>query len=237
MSPVSPRTARRGARVAHDRWLVSYADLVTLLLAFFTTLYAASTLDQNKLRPLASSLQSAFDTPLQPEPAVATGAPTLVPPVEIMARRDAMESLRRTLDAALAEAIADRRVEVMQDLRGLVISMPDDAAFPSAGAEITPVARRMIERVAGTMQALPNPIRIEGHTDDVPISTEKYGSNWELSTARASAVVAHLVTSAGIAPSRLSAAGYGEFHPRVANTTPENRARNRRIDIVVLEPR
>jgi chemotaxis protein MotB len=174
---------------------------------------------------------------MQPEPVVAAGVPTIVPPIEIMARQHAMEALRRTLDAALAEAIADRRVEVIQDLRGLVISMPDDAAFPSADAEITPTARLMIERVAGTIQSLPNPIRIEGHTDDVPISTDRFGSNWELSTARASAVVAHLVTNAGIAPSRLSAAGYGEFHPRVPNSSPANRAKNRRIDIVVLEPR
>jgi chemotaxis protein MotB len=243
MSPAPHQPVRRGAQVAHDRWLVSYADLVTLLLAFFTTLYAASTVDQDKLRPLASSLQSAFDAPSPggfggaSTPMLAAGASTLVPPVAIMARHDAMDALRRTLDAALADAIADRRVEVIQDRRGLVISMPDDAAFPSAGAEITPVARQMIERVAGTLQTLPNAIRIEGHTDDMPISTEKYGSNWELSTARASAVVAHLVTTAGIAPSRLSAAGYGEFHPRVPNTSAEHRARNRRIDIVVLESR
>lgn len=236
MTPTSQKRLRSAARAGHDRWLVSYADLVTLLLAFFTTLYAASTVDQTKLRPLTLSLQEAFDTPLQASPARPVGTPTLVPPVEIMARHNAMEALRRKLDAALAEAIAERRVELIQDPRGLVISMPDDAAFPSAGTRMTPAALAMIERVAGTIQTLPNPIRIEGHTDDVPIRTARFGSNWELSTARASAVVAHLVTSARIDPARLSAAGYGEFHPRVPNTSAEARARNRRIDIVVLEP-
>ena len=224
----------RDARASHDRWLISYADLVTLLLAFFTTLYAASTVDANKLGPLTSSLQSAFDTPVQAT-APRDGAPTLVPPVEIVARQSAMEALRRKLDAALAEALAARRVEVIQDLRGLVISMPDDAAFPSAGTAMAPAALDMIERVAAAVAPLSNSIRIEGHTDDLPIRTARYGSNWELSTARAAAVVAHLVTAKGIDPARLSAAGYGEFHPRVPNTSPGNRARNRRIDIVVLE--
>ena len=194
-------------------------------------------MDDSKLRPLTSSLQSAFDTPLQAHAVRPEGSPTLVPPVEIMARVQAMDALRRKLDAALAEAIVAGRVELIQDARGLVISMPDDAAFPSGGATMTPAALATIESVAGTIQTLPNPIRIEGHTDDVPIRTERFGSNWELSTARASAVVAHLVTNGRINPARLSAAGYGEFHPRVPNTSPGARARNRRIDIVVLEPR
>ena len=236
MTP-APRSGLRPApRAGHDRWLVSYADLVTLLLAFFTTLYASSTVDQAKLGPLTSSLHAAFDTSLHATAVRPDGAPTLVPPVEIMARQNAMEALRRKLDAALVDAIAERRVELMQDPRGLVISMPDDAAFPSAGTSMTPAAVAMIERVARTIQPLPNPIRIEGHTDDVPIRTARFGSNWELSTARASAVIAHLVTSGRIDPARLSAAGYGEFHPRVPNTSSAARARNRRIDIVVLEP-
>ena len=237
MTPAPRKGLRADARPAHDRWLVSYADLVTLLLAFFTTLYAASTVDQTKLGPLTSSLNAAFDTSVQAATVRPQGVPTLVPPVEIMARVQAMDALRRKLDAALAEAIVAGRVELIQDARGLVISMPDDAAFPSGGATMTPAALAPIESVAGTIQTLPNPIRIEGHTDDVPIRTERFGSNWELSTARASAVVAHLSTSGRLDPARRSAAGYGEFHPRVPNTSPGARARNRRIDIVVLEPR
>jgi chemotaxis protein MotB len=237
MTPAPRRGLRAAARPSHDRWLVSYADLVTLLLAFFTTLYAASTMDATKLGPLTNSLNAAFDTTVEATAVRPEGVPTLVPPVEIMARLDAMNALRRQLSSALAVAITEGRVELIQDARGLVISMPDDAAFPSGGADMTAAARATIERVAATIQTLANPIRIEGHTDDVPIRTERFGSNWELSTARASAVVAHLVTSGRIDPARLSAAGYGEFHPRVPNTSPGARARNRRIDIVVLEPR
>jgi chemotaxis protein MotB len=148
-----------------------------------------------------------------------------------------MEALRRALDARLADAIAERRVDVIQDARGLVISLPEDAAFPTGSTGVAPAALDLIGRVAATVQPLPNAIRIEGHTDDVPIRTAKYGSNWELSTARASAVVVHLMTQVGIAPDRLSAAGYGEFHPRVPNDSAANRARNRRIDIVILEAR
>jgi chemotaxis protein MotB len=113
--------------------------------------------------------------------------------------------------------------------------MPDDAAFPVGSNEVSPAALGMIGKIAETVRSVPNSIRIEGHTDDVPIRTAKYGSNWELSTARAAAVVAYLIQDVGIQPSRLSAAGYGEFHPRVANDSAENRARNRRIDIIILE--
>ena len=226
---------RTSERAGQDRWLVSYADLVTLLLAFFTTLYAASSVDTTKLAPLTSSLQDAFSATAAATERAA-GDMALVPPVEIVPRQQAMEALRRTLDAALADAIAERKVEVTQDIRGLVVSRPDDAAFPVGSTDVTPAALDIIGRIAGTVSTLSNPIRIEGHTDDVPIRTARYGSNWELSTARASAVVAHLITKVGIAPGRLAAAGYGEFHPRVANDSPANRARNRRIDIVILEP-
>ena len=108
------------------------------------------------------------------------------------------------------------------------------AAFGTGSTDISPEARDLIGRVAAAVAPTLHALRIEGHTDNVPIRTARYASNWELSTARASAVVAHLVNTVEFDPTRLSAAGYGEFHPRVANDTPENRARNRRIDIVIL---
>jgi chemotaxis protein MotB len=246
---------RRSHGAGPDRWLVSYADLVTLLLAFFTTLYAASTVDATRVAPLSSSVRDAFDLPAPPDAGAAVaappdagaavaappdagaaeGQPTVVPPVEIGAGQAAMDELRRALDAALADAIAESRVEVTQDIRGLVVSMPDEAAFPSGGIEIASLALGVIDRVAGAVRDLSHPIQIEGHTDDLPIRTARYGSNWELSTARAAAVVAYLIGVAGVEPTRLSAAGYGEFHPRVPNSSAANRARNRRIEIVVLE--
>lgn len=230
------RKLRRNERGGHDRWLMSYADLMTLLLAFFTTLYAASSIDARKLAPLSSSLQQAFDGRAEAAVVQPQGKPTIVLPIaEIVPRQSTMDDLRRTLEAELAQAVKEGRVEVIQDIRGLVVSLPEEAAFPVASADVAPAALDLIGRVAATVQTLPNPIRIEGHTDDVPIRTPRYDSNWELSTARASAVVAHLIRNVGIEPARLSAAGYGEFHPRAANDSPTNRARNRRIDIVVLE--
>lgn len=230
------RKLRRNERGGHDRWLMSYADLMTLLLAFFTTLYAASSVDARKLAPLSSSLQHAFDGRAEAAVVQPQGKPTIVPPIaEIVPRQSTMDDLRRTLEAELAQAVKEGRVEVIQDIRGLVVSLPEEAAFPVASADVAPAALDLIGRVAATVQTLPNPIRIEGHTDDVPIRTPRYDSNWELSTARAAAVVAHLIRNVGIEPARLSAAGYGEFHPRAANDSPVNRARNRRIDIVVLE--
>jgi chemotaxis protein MotB len=229
------RRSRRPDRGGHDRWLVSYADLVTLLLAFFTVMYAASNVDATKLAPLSSSLQDAFNT-AAPALAGASGRPTIVPPIEVVPRLDAVDELRRLLDAELAEAIADRKVEVTEDRRGLVVSLPEEAAFPVASDDVSPAALELIGRVAAIARQLPNEIRIEGHTDDVPIRTARFRSNWELSTARASAVVAYLIEGVGFEPARLSAAGYGEFHPRVANDSPANRALNRRIDIVVIDP-
>ena len=226
------------ARGGPDRWLVSYADFMTLLFAFFTTLYAISTVDQQKLGPLASSLQAAFDV-------APAGAPTIVPPATLVppavvpapaAPRPDLDAVRKELEAALAEAIAAGRVEIIQDARGLVLSLPDDAMFETGRADVPAPARDVIGRMAETLRPLAHEVRIEGHTDDVPIRTTRYASNWELSTARASAVVAFLIQHAGIAPARLSAAGYGEFHPRAANDTAANRTRNRRVDIVVLMP-
>jgi chemotaxis protein MotB len=217
-------------RAGHDRWLVSYADFVTLLLAFFTTLYASSTVDASKMAPLSASLHDAFA--IETAAAPSDGHPT---PVEVVKRSHTLDDIRLTLEKQLAQAVQDHDADVSVDPRGLVVSMPDDAAFPVGSTDVSPAALGMIGKIADTVRAVPNAIRIEGHTDDVPIRTARYGSTWELSTARASAVVAYLVENVGIDPTRLSAAGYGEFHPRVANDSSLNRARNRRIDIIILE--
>ena len=219
-------------RSGHDRWLISYADLVTLLLALFTTLYAASTIDAQKLGPLSSSIREAFDTPATT--AVPGAAPAIVAPVTVVAG-EPIDDLQLRLAHDLAEAIELDRIRMHRDVRGLILSLPEQAAFGVASANVSDEALAMIDRIAAAVAETPNPIRIEGHTDDVPIKTSRYESNWELSTARASAVVEYLVRTTGLAPERLSAAGYGEFHPRVPNDTPENRAANRRIDIVILD--
>jgi chemotaxis protein MotB len=227
------RRAAPHSRSGHDRWLISYADLVTLLLALFTTLYAASTIDAQKLGPLSSSIREAFDTPAAA--AVPGAAPAVVAPVTVVAGAPPREDLQLRLARDLAEAIKLDRVRMHRDARGLILSLPEEAAFAVASSDVSGEARQMVDRIAAAVAPTPNSIRIEGHTDDVPIRTSRFQSNWELSTARASAVVEYLVTTSGVAPARLSAAGYAEFHPRVPNDTPENRAANRRIDIVILD--
>jgi chemotaxis protein MotB len=213
---------------------VSYADLVTLLLALFTTLYAASSLDAKKIGPVTSSIREAFDGPPMTDAQPEARGP-IEPPVVVPRSGESGEDLQARLARDLAGALADHRISMHRDPRGLIVSLPEEAAFPIGSADVSEDARALIARIAATVSPTPNAIRIEGHTDDVPIRTPRFGSNWELSTARASAVVEFLVREAGVAPDRLSAAGYGEFHPRVANDTPENRARNRRIDIVILD--
>jgi chemotaxis protein MotB len=220
-------------RGGHDRWLLSYADLVTLLLALFTTLYAASTIDAQKLAPLSSSLQEAFNTPQ--DSAMADARAAMVPPVTIVAANTPPADLQLRLAQDLADAIKLDRIRMHRDARGLILSLPEQAAFAVASSDVSGEARQMIDRIANAVAPTPNAIRVEGHTDNVPIKTSRFTSNWELSTARASAVVEYLVKSSRLAPERLSAAGYGEFHPRVPNDTPDNRASNRRIDIVILD--
>lgn len=222
------------ARGGHDRWLLSYADLVTLLLALFTTLYAASSVDAGKLAPLQTSLREAFDAPPVMETRNPRGA--IVPPVTVVNSQARPDDLEVRLMKELAEPLRLQRVAIHRDARGLVVSLPQEAAFATASTEVSDEARELIGRVAAAVAPTANALRIEGHTDNVPIRTARYSSNWELSTARASAVVAFLVESAKFDPARLSAAGYGEFHPQVANDTPEHRARNRRIDVVILGP-
>jgi chemotaxis protein MotB len=211
---MSPASSRAG----HDRWLLSYADLVTLLLAFFTVLYASSTLESRR--------------PPGPESAGDTKVP-VVAPVRVVPMTTAR--IEERLRQELGTAILSGRIELTRDSRGLVISLPEQATFAIGSAEVTPAAADLIARAAAAVVDAPNSLRVEGHTDDVPIHTGRFASNWELSTARASAVIALLIDRVAIPAARLSAAGYAEHHPRVPNTSPGNRARNRRIDLVVLD--
>jgi chemotaxis protein MotB len=213
-----------------DRWLLSYADFVTLLLAFFVTMYAVSKVDSAKLVPAASSMKMAFEGRREQTVPMPEGG-SIVPPVPIDPLVPVQENLRLQLD----DAINDGRLELIRDSRGLVVSLPESATFSPASTEVTDGARELIARVAAIVQASGHPMRIEGHTDNVPIRTPRFRSNWELSTARASTVIAFLIETLAYDPAQLSAAGYGEFHPRAENDSAENRARNRRVDIVILE--
>jgi chemotaxis protein MotB len=221
--------------VNHERWLVSYADFITLLFAFFTTMYAISTVDAQKLTKMVASMQVALkgdvtNAPPVPLPMPASPATPIVP---IAPRLDNLVELRRQLAGRLKRPIAQGQVALDVDPRGLVVSIREAGSFASGSAELSDAARAVLSDIAEPLSELPHAVRIEGHTDDTPIRTARFQSNWELSTARATEVIAYLTYELGLPATRLSAAGYGEFHPRVPNT-PATRAQNRRVDLVVL---
>lgn len=229
---------RRMSEGVRDRWVVSYADFVTLLFAFFTTLYASSTVDVAKLSNVAQGLQTAFETPAVPTTAIdgvagGTGRDVLNhsagPVVDTQ-----IAYVRSQVETELSDAIQAGQVELNRDRRGLVISIPETGAFPVGSADLSPALQQVMGRLSAAVERLPNAIRIEGHTDDVPIHTPRFASNWELSAARAISVVNVLMSRGTVPPDRLSVAGYGEYRPRVSNTTPGGRGRNRRVDIVIL---
>jgi chemotaxis protein MotB len=201
---------------------------VTLLLALFTTLYAASSAGMGRLTPVSAVPATVVQPPLVERTAPGGSLGTVVAAVP---RPD---PLGVRLTSALADVVKSGRIAIRTDERGLVVSVTDDAAFGPGSAEVSPAARAVVGRLAAVLADEPNHIRVEGHTDNVPIRTARYASNWELSTARANAIVAYFVEAAGLDPARLSANGYGEFHPRAPNDTADSRGRNRRVDIVIL---
>ncbi|WP_406677769.1 OmpA/MotB family protein [Moorella sp. ACPs] len=239
---------RQAEKVSHDnkeRWLLTYSDLITLLMIFFVVMYSISTINAQKMAALASSLAQAFIGSPAPGLFDAGGLPSLVPGVAPAPGGQGTEG-QSTEGAELArikvelqqyiqqEGLQDQ-VTLKNEERGLVVSMADTILFPKGSAELTPAAHALLQRVGQALAKLPNYLRVEGHTDNLPIHTPLFPSNWELSTARATNVVKVLVNDAGINPERLSATGYGEYRPVVPNDTEANMARNRRVDIVVLK--
>lgn len=225
---------RPSGRAGQDRWLMSYADLVTLLFACFTTAYAASVTQAGEHASVASQKPGIVAIPA---PVMASAAP---------ARETSSEdadspapspepSLRERLAPALAGGLDDIHIDIIEDARGLVMSLPEPATFASGSADLTSDARDLLKRIATALRPTDATVRVEGHTDDSAIRGGPYRSNWELSTARASAVVVFMVTETGFEPWRLSAAGYGEFHPRATNDGFQGRALNRRVDVVVID--
>jgi chemotaxis protein MotB len=239
----------------HERWLVSYADFITLLFAFFVVMYGMATVDAKKMKQVAQSFQQAFNVTgsggVGTLPVIeADFAPSLSerPAVQLepslglfmMLQREQEElrnleqAIQGTLQAATAHAKLVEMVQVYLDEQGLVISLSAKYFFDSGKAALRPEVLPIIEQIAGLLKPLDRELRIEGHTDDVPIQTAIYPSNWELSAARATYVIKYLTEKLGFSPQRLSAVGYGEFRPIASNATEEGRARNRRVDIVVL---
>jgi chemotaxis protein MotB len=220
---------------ARDRWLVPYADLVTLLFAFFTALYAVTSVDATRVGHIADGVRAAVGMPEVP---LVPGVP-MVPEVRTVPEVPRVESppvddARRAIEEGLAEELQSQRLELFEDRRGLVLAIPEAGSFDTGKADLTPVAQELMRRIAVVLADLPNAIRVEGHTDDTPIRTARFESNWDLSTGRATTVVAFFIEHSGIAADRLSAAGYSQYRPRGSNDSVAGRARNRRVDVVVL---
>lgn len=249
-------TGRRGrqkpAEHAHlDRWLVSYADFITLLFAFFVVLYASSRSDQTKQSQIARSIEAAFQAlglfpssvpARERSGALADGRDPAAPVNVILGDdlsaspevRQDLDRLHARLTGLLANQIEQHVVALRVGRDGLVISLREAGFYDSGSATPHTQSKPTLDKIAETIMATPYDLRIEGHTDNVPIHTAQFASNWELSTARATNLAKSFIVDHGIAPARLSAAGFAEFHPVASNETAEGRSQNRRVDIIVL---
>ncbi|AIF49177.1 flagellar motor protein MotD [Dyella japonica] len=255
--------------VNHEAWAIPYADLMTLLLAFFVVMYAVSVVNEGKYRVMSNSIIEAFNgsshviaampqTRAQPhnvDPAIASpqsrpGAATTPVSVPIPARpqlvrvadsrsgsesqeKRNLESIRDQVQRALQPLIDKQMVIVRKTTSWLEIELRTDILFASGAARLSPEANDILDNMASILKPFPNAVRIEGYTDDRPINTALYPSNWELSAARA-ASVARLFSEQGVDPSRLGIMGWGEYRPSADNTTADGRNHNRRVLIVVL---
>jgi len=233
---------RRSDHVSHDRWLVSYADFVTLLFAFFVVMYASAQMDQRKAGRLSVAIESAFQQLgiFQADGHKPGPIPHKIPlsgnrtPGGDATQKQDLTAVQGELENALAAEIKRNEVALHLEPDGLVISLREAGFFDSGSAAMKAQAEDAFNRVAQILQEHPYGIRIEGHTDTVPIHTAQFASNWELSTARATELVKILIEQHGVAAERLSAAGYAEFHPVASNSTSKGRQLNRRVDVVIL---
>ena len=249
--------------VSHERWLISYADFITLLFAFFVVLYASSQVDKRKIGKLALSIQVAFQElgvfetsntliPLNDSEAVPFSKIQVVENTERTSDMTRfvqpmkgelspsvsvpMKNVQAELEKALAPEIRNKVVELKARREGLIVSLREIGFYEMGSAALRPTSKDAIDRLAGVLASRTEALRIEGHTDNVPIRNGRFASNWELSTARASELIKTFIERYGFEPQRLSAAGFAEYHPVGSNENAEGRARNRRVDIVILNP-
>ncbi|HSW10157.1 MAG TPA: OmpA family protein [Bacillota bacterium] len=222
-------------------WMTTYSDLVTQILIFFVLLYSMSVMDVQRFASAMASIQETLGMPpviLQP-----TETPPVRPPADDEGMPLDPELLIRQKDLAqiltvlgkLEEALGDEgQVELLREERGIVVRFSDEILFDTGRADLRGEALQALDRLFPVLAAVPNDVRVEGHTDSRPIRTLQFPSNWELSTSRATAVVRYLLEERGLDATRLSAAGYGEYRPVADNDTLEGMARNRRVDVVIL---
>jgi chemotaxis protein MotB len=230
----------------HERWLVSYADFITLLFAFFVVMYSVSQLNEGKYRVLSDSLLQAFKPSTPPKGSITPDEPrSTMPPIspiaQLASRRDEaqrraraerMRSLAQQVMQALSPLVQGGQVRVTQSQRGIAVEINASLLFKSAQAALEPDSQKALIAVAQVLGASDNAIEIEGHTDRDPISTPQFPSNWELSGARASSVV-RLFIDNGVAAPRLVAIGYADTRPVDSNDSMDGRSRNRRVTVLI----
>ena len=224
----------------HERWLVSYADFITLLFAFFVVMYSTAQVDKQKVGKLALSIQVAFnELGVFPGSAVPSSPPGMqlplapnnqLPPGD----SEDLTSLQSELEKSLEPEILRNEVAIISVPDGLVISLREVGFFDSGSSTMQAHANDAFRRIAELLLRYPHRIRIEGHTDNVPIHNPHFASNWQLSTARATELVQVLIDQYQFPPQRLSAAGYAQYHPVASNDSVDGRAQNRRVDVLVL---
>ena len=249
------RRKKPAAPENHERWLVSYADFITLLFAFFVVMFASAQNDKSrdKAQQISDSVKKAFE---QSRVAAVLGGTVddrgkgnaqmkgagggqkelerIIKEAKENPHAAALAGSMETLTTALSTEIAQGQIHVTMEKRGLVVSFSQAALFASGGDDISEDSVAALEKVASAIKKLPNPIRLEGHTDSKPIRTARFHSNWELSAARSIATLELLSTRFGVRRDRMSIGGYADVAPIETNDTAEGRARNRRVDIVIL---
>ena len=221
-----------------DRWMVSYADFITLLFAFFVVMYAISSVNEGKYRVLSESLGSAFRA-VEPvpgaKPGTAPAAPAQSSPLPSALKQqhtERMKGLAEDILDAMAPLVKQGQVSVIESERGVTVEINESVLFPEGQVQLERGAVRAIQAVAQVIAPSDFPVTIEGHTDNRPIRTPQFPSNWELSAVRATTVL-RLFVDAGVGPGRLTAIGYGDQRPVADNAVPEGRSRNRRVAIQI----
>jgi chemotaxis protein MotB len=248
------RRRKKHEHANHERWLVSYADFITLLFAFFVVLYSSAEVDNKKIAQVSAAIEGGFQQlgafsgstggpPDHTQTAPANQAPMILPAVAPpIIEHDAggsfgppdVDKLKRELEEALGEEIQKHEIEMRVTPEGLVVSLREVGFFNTGEATLLTGGQTTLTRIAKVLNAQGFHIRVEGHTDDRPIHNGRFKSNWELSTARATEVVSLLIEKHGFDPTQISAAGYSQYHPITSNDTNEGRQTNRRVDVVVV---
>jgi chemotaxis protein MotB len=241
------RRRRHEEHENHERWLVSYADFITLLFAFFVVMYSISSLNEGKYKVLSEALVGVFneaERSVKPIP-IGEQKPQTVRPADPLVQdsdqtdaalgqgaQDPLKSIADDVNAAFGDLIASNQMTVRGNELWIEIELNSNLLFGSGDAMPSNLAFDLIDKVAKIVKPFDNPIHVEGFTDDQPINTAQFPSNWELSSARSSSIVRMLAMD-GINPARLASVGYGEFQPLTSNATADGRARNRRVVLVI----